>query len=1053
MIGISLQLRAKFTLVRASPPFALSGLITEGKSSLLITNVYLPPEGSAPDLDWRWESFENHLLSCHTKCPNSYSLIGGDFNARIATNWDLLTKSKWWTPPCLDNFDLEHARIRTSKDNRVNKAGVTLYQMAIRLNLVFLNGTFPPDIPGEFTHLGLTSNSVIDYLLISANLAVNVLSFQVENQHFSDHLPIVTTLSLFRCQNDNKHSVLLETSSSIKIRGIKWSEAVAQKYQVFFHREINAYLPQITTDLQDSNSVLKLFNLLITNLTTFFTSPPQKAKVAHCSAGAPWFNTSCKQARSLLRSIYNEYKNSNAQALPSSYLQAKRAYKQTLKLAKREWYQKRWRALIAASRSRRPQEFWALINKRGRKYPLTIIPAPTWEQFLSKYFSLAEESNSSTELRADHLPLWPSTDPDLIMDLILDLKTGKAPGPDLVPAEAIVAQPRWWAEILAKVFDAINSTGLIPRSWKEAVIVPVHKKGPPADPENYRNISLLSIIGKIYAKFLLSKLSHWANDSNLIGHEQAGFRNNYSTSDHMVIMYHLARKYSAPSRGRLCVAFIDLKAAFDSIPRNCLWKKLERWGIDRRLLWLITQLHHGSSARVRLTPAGNLSNEVPINRGVRQGCILAPLLFNLFISDMKLFLNESQANIHAPRLADFRCPLLLYADDAAILSYSRVGLCRALKIFAAYCKLNHLTINHGKSKVLVFSRSRKTYSWKLDGVQLEQVFKFKYLGVFFHYNLSWKPQIQYLLNKGKTILYTLLQFLAADGASHIPSALKVYHAKVVSTLCYAAPLWAPGSNLTSLGTLQNQFLRRLLKLPMCVSNAAIRLELRIASLETVIWKRVFGYWLSSWHRLPDHYLFQCLWRDVFVNPWVGKIHAKLLSIGISPADSLKMNLRSAKSLIEQRLADIENQHNLARGGGVCSPRYHGITPPLGLPSYMSSLSSVPHRRAFIRARFNVFPSNLLNHRFSKGLVSPLCVCDGETVESLSHIMFNCPLHSIARAKFLGPALLRLVGRPVESHAALLLQDTDPSVTLQVARFLNAVISHSKTTKKQQQHQN
>ncbi|CAI5788762.1 Hypothetical predicted protein [Podarcis lilfordi] len=109
---------------------------------------------------------------------------------------------------------------------------------------------------------------------------------------------------------------------------------------------------------------------------------------------------------------------------------------------------------------------------------------------------------------------------------------------------------------------------------------------------------------------------------------------------------------------------------------------------------------------------------------------------------------------------------------------------------------------------------------------------------------------------------------------------------------------------------------------MCVSNAAIRLELRIASLETVIWKRVFGYWLSSWHRLPNHYLFQCLWRDDFVNPWVGKIHAKLLSIGISPADSLKMNLRSAKRLIEQRLADIENQHNLA-GVRVSAPP--GIT--------------------------------------------------------------------------------------------------------------------------------
>ncbi|CAI5797265.1 Hypothetical predicted protein, partial [Podarcis lilfordi] len=88
--------------------------------------------------------------------------------------------------------------------------------MAIRLNLVFLNGTFPR-YTGEFTHLGPASNSVIDYLLISANLAVNVLSFQVENQHFSDHLPIVTTLSLFRYQKDYKHSVPLETSSATKI--------------------------------------------------------------------------------------------------------------------------------------------------------------------------------------------------------------------------------------------------------------------------------------------------------------------------------------------------------------------------------------------------------------------------------------------------------------------------------------------------------------------------------------------------------------------------------------------------------------------------------------------------------------------------------------------------------------------------------------------------------------------------------------------------------------------------------------------------------------------
>ncbi|KAJ7341582.1 hypothetical protein JRQ81_005859 [Phrynocephalus forsythii] len=147
-------------------------------------------------------------------------------------------------------------------------------------------------------------------------------------------------------------------------------------------------------------------------------------------------------------------------------------------------------------------------------------------------------------------------------------------------------------------------------------------------------------------------------------------------------------------------------------------------------------------------------------------------------------------------------------------------------------------------------------------------------------------------------------------------ALKVYKAKVVSTFSYAAPFWAAMSNLTPLETLQNQFLHRLLKLPPSVSNASIRLELQIPSLVTTIWKRVFNYWLAAWHRLPDHYLFQCLWRDEYTNPWSSKIHAKLLSIGISPSESLKIDLATAKRLIGQRMNDIELQINHSLGGGT-----------------------------------------------------------------------------------------------------------------------------------------
>ncbi|KAJ7324880.1 hypothetical protein JRQ81_017900, partial [Phrynocephalus forsythii] len=115
----------------------------------------------------------------------------------------------------------------------------------------------------------------------------------------------------------------------------------------------------------------------------------------------------------------------------------------------------------------------------------------------------------------------------------------------------------------------------------------------------------------------------------------------------------------------------------------------------------------------------------------------------------------------------------------------------------------------------------------------------------------------------------------------------------------------------------------------------------------------------------------CLWRDEYTNPWSSKIHAKLLSIGISPSESLKIDLAIAKRLIGQRMNDIELQINHSLGGGVCSLRYFGIVPSSRIPSYLSSLFSISHRLAFTSARFNVFPSNVQRHRFSKGSVSPL----------------------------------------------------------------------------------
>ncbi|KAG8131822.1 hypothetical protein E2320_009720 [Naja naja] len=149
-------------------------------------------------------------------------------------------------------------------------------------------------------------------------------------------------------------------------------------------------------------------------------------------------------------------------------------------------------------------------------------------------------------------------------------------------------------------------------------------------------------------------------------------------------------------------------SAFDSIPRGLLWSKLLKSSIDRHLLFLIRSLYNQTSSQVRCGLQGELSNPIPIKSGVRQGCVLAPLLFNLFLSDLASYIGHTES--HAPKMSTTKIPLLLYADNAVLFSLSRPGLKRLLSAFGSYCAENHLSINYDKSKVLVFSRARKLYN-------------------------------------------------------------------------------------------------------------------------------------------------------------------------------------------------------------------------------------------------------------------------------------------------------------------------------------------------------
>ena len=180
------------------------------------------------------------------------------------------------------------------------------------------------------------------------------------------------------------------------------------------------------------------------------------------------------------------------------------------------------------------------------------------------------------------------------------------------------------------IIVAVWSRGGVPQQWKYATIKVLHKEKDRTECGNYRGISQTAHVGKVLLKAIAGRLSEYCDRENILPEEQCGFRPQRSTVDMMFVvrrLQELVRKKDTP----LYMCVIDLTKAFDSVDRSLLWDVLARFGVPPRMLAVIRQSHDGMQAYVRLND-GECSNKFDVGQGLRQGCVLAPLLFNMFIT-------------------------------------------------------------------------------------------------------------------------------------------------------------------------------------------------------------------------------------------------------------------------------------------------------------------------------------------------------------------------------------------------------------------------------------
>lgn len=394
-----------------------------------------------------------------------------------------------------------------------------------------------------------------------------------------------------------------------------------------------------------------------------------------------------------------------------------------------------------------------------------------------------------------------------VLQLINDLEIGKSSGLDGL-------SPRIWKEIANNVHKTITNLincmileNKFPNALKLAVIVPIHKKGDKVTTANYRPISLLNTVSKLFEKVIYAQIENFSISQKIGDPLQFGFSKGLGCADAIASCCHTISKEIDKGNSVILIA-LDFTRAFDSLNHHVLCKKLEHMGFRGNSNDLIKDFLTNRSQVVRHQDAFSFSGD--IKQGVPQGSLLGPLLFNLLLSDLQYIETDYK--------------IFKYADDALICvviddaSNSTNETQSLLKEISSYFKENLLKINYDKSSFMVIGNREVDNVRKVlidDG--FHEAKSLKYLGVVLDQSLTMSDHIQVISTRCKQATGALLYMriiLPKDAL------LKFYFGHIHSHLMYCGFILArcKKSDIDKLFIIQKRALKTIYRLPTLYST-------------------------------------------------------------------------------------------------------------------------------------------------------------------------------------------------------------------------------------------
>jgi hypothetical protein len=337
--------------------------------------------------------------------------------------------------------------------------------------------------------------------------------------------------------------------------------------------------------------------------------------------------------------------------------------------------------------------------------------------------------------------------------------------------------------MLFRLFNYLRERETFSEDWGRSEVVNLFKEGDKSDPGNYRGISLISCLGKIYLSLWAKRLADFLETK--LDDEQGGFRRSRNTVDQALTLREilLQRKRSCNTT-YLC--FVDFRKAFDTVWHDGLWKRMWDSGVKGKPWRIIRNLYGSISSSVKV--GGKTSRRVQMRQGVRQGCPLSPILFNCFINELAKRLREADCGFAA---GGKDVVSLLYADDVVLMAYSAEKLQVLINVVDTFCRQWHMDINIKKSEVMVVPGGRKPppkVKFTCREKELKEVSQYKYLGIQFTSKLDWGTHIEYALDKANKRTRSMSKLLTNSRISSRAKFL-VWKAYVRPLLDYGSEVW------------------------------------------------------------------------------------------------------------------------------------------------------------------------------------------------------------------------------------------------------------------------